>query len=464
MDTTGAAAGTGGWRELFGHEYLGTTTVLAGGVAMYATNEFVTMSLLPSVVADIGGARVYTWVTTVYLVSSVVAATTVGPVLTRFGPRYSYLGALLGFAAGTAVCMLAPSMPALLAGRTVQGLAGGLLAGLGYAVISAALPGRLWTRASAVVSAMWGVGTLVGPAAGGLFAQFGSWRGGFAFLSILATLMCLMVPFALPPHGEDASVRTRIPVVSLMILGAAALAVSVAAIPRSPRVTVALLLGAAALVACFVVVDRGAAARVLPRAAFGSGPLKWTYLTLGVLMAATMVDLYAPLFGQQLGSLPPAAAGFLGAALSVGWTAGEVGSAAIGDYGRAARVVVWAPVVMATGLGLAALVQSEAAGPGIVAVWALALAISGTGIGMAWPHLCAWAMGSVDEPGEQAIAAAAISTVQLMSGAFGAGLAGVVVNLRETPDAAAARLLFALFAVLAAIGWATASRAGRPSE
>ena len=68
-------------------------------------------------------------------------------------------------------------MELLLVGRTVQGAAGGLLAGLGYAVINAALPSRLWTRASALVSAMWGVGTMVGPAMGGMFAQFGSGVG-----------------------------------------------------------------------------------------------------------------------------------------------------------------------------------------------------------------------------------------------------------------------------------------------
>lgn len=168
--TTASAAGS--WRELLGREYGGATTVLAGGVAIYAINEFITMSLLPSAVADIGGERLYAWVTTVYLVSSVVAATTVGPVLTRFGPRWSYLGALLSFSAGSALCTLAPTMQLLLVGRVVQGLAGGLLAGLGYAVISAALPDRLWTRASAVVSAMWGIGTLIGPTTGGLFAQF----------------------------------------------------------------------------------------------------------------------------------------------------------------------------------------------------------------------------------------------------------------------------------------------------
>ena len=36
----------------------------------------------------------------------------------------------------------------------------------------------------------------------------------------------------------------------------------------------------------------------------------------------------------------------------------------------------------------------------VVAVWAAALVITGTGVAMAWPHLSAWAMGSVDDPAE----------------------------------------------------------------
>ena len=48
---------TGTWRDLLGPRYLGASTVLAGGVALYATNEFLTISLMPSAVADIGGQR-----------------------------------------------------------------------------------------------------------------------------------------------------------------------------------------------------------------------------------------------------------------------------------------------------------------------------------------------------------------------------------------------------------------------
>ena len=48
-----------------------------------------------------------------------------------------------------------------------------------------------------------------------------------------------------------------------------------------------------------------------------------------------------------------------------------------------------------------------------------------------------------------------------MCGAFGAGLAGVVVNLRAAPDAAASSLLFGVFAILAAAGCVASYRSGR---
>lgn len=462
--TDTAISTTGNWRELLGPKYLGASTVLAGGVALYATNEFLTISLMPSAIADIGGQRFYAWVTTVYLVGSVIAATTVHSLLLRLGPRWSYLLGLSVFGSGSLVCATAPSMEILLVGRTVQGVAGGLLAGLGYAVINTALPRRLWTKASALVSAMWGVGTLLGPAGGGLFAQFGVWRGAFGTLVVLTAAMAMLVPVALPartrPEGM-ADTRSPIPVRSLLLLGAAALAVSVAGVPHDPRATGAMIALAAALVVVFVFADRRSTAAVLPRSAFGPGPLKWIYITLGVLMGATMVDMYVPLFGQRLADLAPVAAGFLGAGLAVGWTAGEIWSASLRDNRVIVRIVTVAPLVMATGLTAGALALRDGGSLAMVAVWAAALTISGVGVGFAWPHLSAWAMGCVDDPAEGTKAAAAISTVQMMCGAFGAGIAGVVVNMTDTGGAHPARWLFGVFALIAALCVVASFRAAR---
>jgi len=452
----------GSWRELLGRKYLGASAVLAGGVLLYATNEFLTISLLPSAVEEISGQRYYAWVMTVYLVASVAGATTVSAMLARFGPRMAYLGALAVFAGGSTICAVAPSMEVLLGGRVVQGAAGGVLAGLGYAVINAALPRSLWTRASALVSAMWGVGTFLGPAGGGLFAQFGSWRWAFGALVVLTIAIAVLVPIGLPRRSHDHEVAaTRVPVWSLLPLGAAALLVSVAGLPQHILYTAVLLLAGAALVGVFLVVDRRTEDPVLPPTAFRPGPLKWIYLTLGVLMAATMVVMYVPLFGQRLAYLAPAAAGILGVALAIGWTVSEIVSASADRHVLVARIVLVAPLVMAVGLAACALLVRDGMPTGLVLVWSLALLIAGVGIGMAWPHLSAWAMTRVDDPAEGPVAAAAINTVQLICGAFGAGLAGVVVNAVGTGDAVAARWMFAVFAVLALLGCVASYRAGR---
>ena len=452
----------GGWRDLLGRERLGTATLLAGGVGLYATNEFLTISLLPSTVADIGGQRFYAWVIAVYLVGSVVAATAVNPLLDPVraaGVVSAHPGRLR---CGHVGCALAPNMELLLVARTVQGAAGGMLAGLGYAVISSALPNWLWTRASALVSAMWGVSVIVGPAMGGIFAQFGIWRWAFGSLAIMTVAMAALVPGALPARKASElqpSAVARIPLWSLLLLGAAALAISVAGVQRAAAATFALLAVGAALIGLFLVVDRRARATVLPRAAFGPGPLKWMYVTIGLLMAATMVDMYVPFFGQRLANMAPAAAGFFGAVLAIGWTLSEIVSASLERTRTIALLVAASPVIIAIGLALGALVLGDDATWPLVVLWAVGLFIAGSGVGVAWPHLSAWIMGAVDDPVEAGTAAAAINTVQLICGAFGAGLAGVVVNMTEGGDAAAARWLFAVFAVLAAAGFGASYRA-----
>jgi len=453
-----------GWRALLGPRHVRTSTLLAGGVALYATNEFVTASLLPSAIADIGGERLYAWVTTLYLVGSVVTASMVSAALSRIGPRPSYLLGLAVFGLGSVVCAVAPDMAVLLVGRTLQGAGGGLLAGLGYALINAVLPPSLWTKASALVAAMWGVATVIGPAAGGFFAQFGLWRWAFGAVAILTVAMAALVPGVLPAgRGDrsDAAQLLKTPVWSVLLLGAAALTISVAQLPTNAAETAGLLLVSLALLVVFVLVDRRSSVKVLPPSTFGSGPLKWIYLSLAVLMASAMVDMYVPLFGQRLAHLGPAAAGFLGAALAVGWTLGEVLSASLSSKTVIRRVVVASPLVMAVGLMVAAATQVDNASARLVVTWVLALTVTGLGLGGAWPHLSAWAMRCVDDAKEGAAAAAAINTVELISGAFGAGLAGVVVNSSHGGVVVAARTLFAVFTVVGIAAVLTAYRASR---
>jgi hypothetical protein len=326
------------------------------------------------------------------------------------------------------------------------------------------LPRRLWSRGSALAASTWGIGALVGPALGGLFAQFGAWRWAFGLLAMLSMAMAALAPGLLSVDGSEPTTdrdSVRIPIPSVVLLGAAALAVSMASVPHNTLATAGLLVFGALLLGAFLVVDRRMATAVLPASVYGFGPLKWVYLTLGLLVAATKVDLYVPLFGQRLAHLGPIVAGLLGAALSLGWTISGFGSGSLNKARTIVTVVIAAPLVMAGGLALAGVTHVQGATAGIVIGCAVALLAVGVGIGAAWPHLSAWAMSDVDDPAEGGAAATAINSVQLIFGAFGAGLAGVVVNLVDGGGASAARWAFAVFALLALTACFTALRAGR---
>lgn len=460
----GGAGGTrrapapGSWGELLGPAHLPAALVLAGGVAMYATNVYVTAALLPSAIQEIGGAQYFAWVTTVFLTASVIASMLVTRTLSRLGAARSYVTAFLIFAAGTLLNMLAPSMEALLIGRAIQGFGGGLLAGLGYAVIRTALPDRLWTRAAGLVSAMWGVGNLVGPTLGGVFAQLGLWRGAFAFLAALALILAWVSRRAVPGGTARAEAVTRVPVISLVLLSLAAAAFSVTAVlPRGGATLAGLAVGLAFILA-FIAVERAGTVTVLPHSTYRRGnALKWVYLSLAILSAGAMTEAFIPLFGQQLGGMPPIMAGFLGAALSVGWTFAQLFSVNIVSPTRQRAVVILGPALLAGGLFAYAALQAPGAGVALILAWFGVLFAAGCGIGMAFPHLSVAAMRSTEDPAEGAKAAAGVSTTQLIANAVFSAVVGVLVSVGGPAPAGSAALMGVGIGVLAAIGVLTAA-------
>ena len=63
-----------GWKDLFSAENRGSAITLSAGVALYATNSYIVITILPSVVQDIGGLAWYAWNTTLYVVCSILGS------------------------------------------------------------------------------------------------------------------------------------------------------------------------------------------------------------------------------------------------------------------------------------------------------------------------------------------------------------------------------------------------------
>ncbi|QSE72425.1 MFS transporter [Rhodococcus sp. PSBB049] len=443
-----------GWGALFRRPHLPVVVVLASGIGLYAMNLYFTAALMPSVVTEIGGARYYAWASTAYLITAVVATMFVSRFLATQGAARSYVFAFLTFAAGTVVSAVSPTMELFIGGRAIQGFGAGLLTGLGYAVVRTVLPSRLWTRATGLVSAMFGVGTLLGPSLGGLFAELGAWRTAFGVLAAIALVLVLVTVRSLPGKKSGTEPKTPVPVPSIVTLALTAAALSISSTLTGWLVPAALG-GAAAMLVVFVSVDARNPDGVLPRLTYvRRGRLKWVYLTVAALCAGVMTENFIPLFAQELGGLSPLVAGLLGAVLSLGWVIAQLFSANA-SAAASSRYIRLAPWLLTVGLLGYGLLQFDAPGTGVPVLWASLLFVAGVGIGLAFPHLSVAAMSSTTDPVEGSKAAAAVSTTQLIAFTLASAIAGNLMALGGDTLLLSARWMIFGTAVLTFLGTLT---------
>ncbi|ETR78205.1 MFS transporter [Afipia sp. P52-10] len=445
-----------GWGALLSGANAVRSLALAGGVALHAINVYIATTILPSVVTDIGGLDYYAWNTTLFVAASILGSALSSKLLLHAGPRNAYAISAVAFAIGTAICGFAPSMPVMLAGRFVQGFGGGFLLSLSYAMIRLVFAEALWSRAMALVSGMWGVATLVGPAIGGVFAEFGVWRAAFWSLVPLAVLFGVLAATVLPRQMGDRDGAAALPLSQLVLLIAAVLVVSIGSVSANISRNFAGAAGALTLTLLLIAVERRATDRLLPDGAFQlSATLGSLYAVMSLLaVTVTSSEVFVPLFLQVLHAQSPLAAGYLAALMAAGWTVGSITSSSLGSKG-VSRAVLVSPVLGVTGMSmLAVLMPVQTGGDWLVlALICVALFSIGFGVGLAWPHLLTRVL-QVAPRDQQALASASITTVQLFATALGAALAGMIANLAGLAEpggtagtANAARWLFAAFAI-----------------
>ena len=459
-----------GWAALLSGRNGVRSLALAGGVVLHAINVYIATTILPSVVRDIGGIDYCAWNTTLFVAASILGSALSARLLARAGPRSAYVIATLVFVVGTFICAVAPSMPVMLAGRLVQGLGGGFLFALSYAMIRLVFDETLWPRAMALVSGMWGVATLVGPAVGGIYAQLGVWRAAFWSLIPVALLFAVLAVIVLPKRSTDEIERSPLPLAQLVLLTSAVLAVSFGSVSSVLLWNLAGLAAAVILTALLIGTESRARHRLLPAGALRiTTALGALYATMSLLaVAVTSGEIFVPLFLQVLHQQSPLIAGYLAALMAAGWTLGSIASAGASGKGITCAILAGPMLGMAGMVALAVLMPGESAGgwPALMPI-CVALVAIGLGVGMAWPHLLTRVF-QVAPTGEQGMAAASITTVQLFATALGAALAGMVANVAGLTDpggiagtANAAVWLFGLFAFAPIIAIFTAVRVVR---
>jgi len=460
------------WRDVFSG-YTGLSTlVLALGVALPAINVYIVVTILPSLVRDIGGGAYYAWAATVFVAASLIGAVLGAKLFHQFGPRVAYSGSALIFALGTFFCAGAADMMLFLVARLVQGLGAGLLLTLSYLMVRVVYPQILWPLVLSIISSIWGIATLLGPAMGGIFAEYDAWRMAFWLVGWLGVLFTVAVWLILPkaetdPGAETAVIPSPLAWMQIGILLSCVLVISAGSVVEGGMAKIIVLVGGLALLAVLAFAEKKAAHKLLPQGSFSIyGTHFYLYmLMLALACAVNGSELFIPLFLQILHNVSPLWAGYIAALLSMGWTCGSLYSAPR-QRARQPFLLMCAPFLGLIGAFLLFFLLPAIHTPfgAHITLFLIGagLFLIGVCTGMAWPHLLTRVMSWAAEVDADK-ASTSITLIQIFSAALGSALAGTITSLAgidphgsATANTASAQALFIglIFLLLGALFFA----------
>jgi predicted MFS family arabinose efflux permease len=138
------------------------------------------------------------WIVASYTYAAGCAGLVASSLIDRFGRKSAYLTLFTGFLVGTLLCGLAPNYQALLAARVLTGAFGGILGGMGMAIIGDVFPEERRGRATGALMSAFALASVAGVPIGlTLGLKFG-WNAPFLILAALGLPVLGLAAWALP--------------------------------------------------------------------------------------------------------------------------------------------------------------------------------------------------------------------------------------------------------------------------
>ncbi|MGH8792727.1 MAG: MFS transporter, partial [Stackebrandtia sp.] len=172
--------------------YRAVTVGIIGLESLVAFEYLAVNVAMPTVARELDGVALYGLAFGAALAAAMACTVISGIWSDVSGPGRPLWTGLTLFTAGLLGAGAASNMTALIVGRAVQGLGGGLIVVALYVVVARAYPAELKPRVFAAVAAAWVIPTIVGPAIAGLITTHLGWRWVFFSAALLAPVGLLL--------------------------------------------------------------------------------------------------------------------------------------------------------------------------------------------------------------------------------------------------------------------------------
>jgi len=397
-------------------------------IFLFAIDSTIVSTSMPTIVARLGGLELYSWVFSIYMLTSALATPVFGKLADLFSRRNLLLAGIGIFVAGSALCGAAQSMEMMVLFRALQGIGGGAIYALAFIVVGILYPPEKRAKMQGIISSIWGLSSILGPLAGGIIVENWSWRWiFFVNLPISAAASFLIIAGLheepLQKHRPTLDWLGTAALLTALMLLFYALSPSAQPGQRFAVELWSLIVLAMIILAIFIIIERRAPEPIIPMDLFH---LKLFGICAAVAALASMGAFgaisYLPLYLQGVYGLAASRAGLVLLLLSLGWTSGSlIAGQAINHLGyRSIAAAGMALIALGYAVFLSPLARS-----GVTAVVVSAVAI---GVGMGLSNLTTLVAAQTTVRMERiGVATSTTMLFRTFGGAFAVSLMGTVL-------------------------------------
>lgn len=301
------------------------TIMFAIIVSMFfaAINQTIVGTALPRIIATLGGIDYYTWVITIFMLTSTIATVLVGKLSDIYGRKPFILTGIVFFMIGAFLSGLSKDIFQLIAFRGVQGIGAGIIMATAFTAIGDLFSPRERGRWSGIMGAVFGLSSVVGPTLGGYVVDHLAWHWVFWLFLPLGIIAFVMIWLLFPSVNRKEAV-------SIDYLGSLFLTLTI--VPMliafswagtkyawgSPQI-IGLFAFTAVSLALFLFVETRAKSPVLPLSLFRNSIVTVSN-TVGFMINAGMMGaiMYMPFLTQGVLGVSPTVSGYVTMPLMVG--------------------------------------------------------------------------------------------------------------------------------------------------
>lgn len=142
---------------------------------MAAIEATIVATAIPSIVADLGGFSLFSWVFSIYLLMQAITIPIYGKLADLYGRKPIFCIGVIVFLIGSILCGLAQTMPILIVSRLIQGIGAGAVQPIATTIIGDIYTMEERAKIQGYLASVWGISSIIGPTVGGLIVTYTHW-------------------------------------------------------------------------------------------------------------------------------------------------------------------------------------------------------------------------------------------------------------------------------------------------